>query len=155
MTSIRFSKKIYARLFHNKMVSDTTFYTWAEIKKHNTDKDCWIVLHDDVLDVTSFLEFHPGGADTILGSAGGDSTDSFIGVGHSDAAVKEAQQFIIGKLHPSERAAPNNTASEAASSSSSPAPSNADGSVVLTKVALAVAVVGVAAYAYTKFIKLL
>lgn len=32
-----------------------------EVKKHNTDNDLWIVLNNDVLDVTNFIKWHPGG----------------------------------------------------------------------------------------------
>ena len=38
----------------------------AEIKKHTTDKSCWLVVHGNVYDVTDFLEEHPGGYDIIL-----------------------------------------------------------------------------------------
>ena len=26
-----------------------------EVAKHNTDKDCWVIVGDQVLDVTNFL----------------------------------------------------------------------------------------------------
>ena len=28
-----------------------------EVAKHNTDKDCWVIVGDQVLDVTNFLSF--------------------------------------------------------------------------------------------------
>jgi cytochrome b involved in lipid metabolism len=48
----------------------STTYTLDECKKHANDKDCWLVIHGKVYDVTSFLEEHPGGYDIILTSAG-------------------------------------------------------------------------------------
>merc|ERR1711879_125790 len=34
--------------------------------KHNSEKDCWIIVHDLVLDCTKdFLDEHPGGPDVI------------------------------------------------------------------------------------------
>jgi len=30
-------------------------YTWTEISTHNTESSCWIVLHNKVFDITSFL----------------------------------------------------------------------------------------------------
>ena len=30
--------------------------TAAEVAKHNTKQDCWVILHDLVYDVTAFLE---------------------------------------------------------------------------------------------------
>ena len=33
-----------------------------EISNHNSPSDCWIVIEDQVWDVTSFAPEHPGGA---------------------------------------------------------------------------------------------
>lgn len=44
---------------------------------HNSAKDCWIVIHGKVYDVTSFLSEHPGGAKIILNYAGKDATPGF------------------------------------------------------------------------------
>jgi cytochrome b involved in lipid metabolism len=35
-------------------------YAWAEIVEHDTEDDCWIVIHGKVYDVTKFLKVHPG-----------------------------------------------------------------------------------------------
>ncbi|CAD6265558.1 unnamed protein product [Miscanthus lutarioriparius] len=53
-------------------------FTKEEISKHNTRKDCWIIIKDKVYDVTPYVEEHPGG-DAILNNAGGDSTEGFFG----------------------------------------------------------------------------
>ena len=31
-----------------------------EVAKHNTDKDCWVIVGDQVLDVTNFLSRSDG-----------------------------------------------------------------------------------------------
>ena len=31
-------------------------YTWEEIKEHSHSKSLWVVVHDNVYDVTKFLE---------------------------------------------------------------------------------------------------
>jgi hypothetical protein len=41
------------------------FYTLADVAKHNSATDCWMVINDKVYDVTSFIDEHPGG-DVIL-----------------------------------------------------------------------------------------
>jgi cytochrome b involved in lipid metabolism len=54
----------------SSIMADKTF-TLDECKKHVSDKDCWLVVHGKVYNVTDFLEEHPGGYDIILTSAGG------------------------------------------------------------------------------------
>jgi cytochrome b involved in lipid metabolism len=49
-------------------------YTYDEVAKHNTDKDCWVVVNGEVLDVTKFLDKHPGGKHAILLFAGKEVT---------------------------------------------------------------------------------
>lgn len=41
-----------------------------EICKHGDRQSCWIVIEDNVYDVTDFLDSHPGGAAAILRYAG-------------------------------------------------------------------------------------
>ena len=53
-------------------------YSLEDIKQHSSDKDCWIVVHGKVYDVTAFLEEHPGGYDIIV------STTGQAGAGGSD-----------------------------------------------------------------------
>jgi cytochrome b involved in lipid metabolism len=45
-------------------------FSLEECKQHTSDKDCWLVVHGKVYNVTDFLEEHPGGYDIILTSAG-------------------------------------------------------------------------------------
>ncbi|KZT62268.1 hypothetical protein CALCODRAFT_426253 [Calocera cornea HHB12733] len=50
---------------------------FAEVQRHNTRDDCWVVIDGEVYDVTRFLEDHPGGTASILRMAGTDATDAF------------------------------------------------------------------------------
>uniref|UniRef100_A0A8C9S2H4 Cytochrome b5 type B n=1 Tax=Scleropages formosus TaxID=113540 RepID=A0A8C9S2H4_SCLFO len=76
-----------------------TFYTLEEVKQHNTSTDSWLVIHDRVYDISSFLEEHPGGEEVLLEQAGADATESFEDVGHSLDAREMLQQYLIGELH--------------------------------------------------------
>ncbi|KAI9371551.1 FMN-dependent dehydrogenase-domain-containing protein [Aspergillus egyptiacus] len=48
-----------------------------EVSSHSTPGDCWIVVDNQVWDVTDFLEKHPGGPTIILKYAGRDATKAY------------------------------------------------------------------------------
>lgn len=48
-----------------------------EVQKHNTEKDCWVIVNNEVLNVTNFLKDHPGGASAIIAYGGKDATENF------------------------------------------------------------------------------
>merc|ERR1711907_314310 len=48
-----------------------------EVAKHNKDSDCWVIIGEDVYDVTKFLGDHPGGKKAIMLYAGKDATEEF------------------------------------------------------------------------------
>ena len=54
--------------------------TIDELRKHDTDAEPWFVVNGEVYDGTKFLEGHPGGATSIVGAAGQDSTDEFMAI---------------------------------------------------------------------------
>uniref|UniRef100_A0A452S0I2 Cytochrome b5 n=1 Tax=Ursus americanus TaxID=9643 RepID=A0A452S0I2_URSAM len=47
---------------------------------------------------------HPGGEEVLREQAGGDATENFEDVGHSTDARELSKTFIIGELHPDDRA---------------------------------------------------
>lgn len=51
-------------------------YTMAQVKKHNIETDCWLVIEGKVYDATSFIPTHPGGK-AILNGCGKDATGLF------------------------------------------------------------------------------
>ena len=55
----------------------TKVWTKDDVAKHNNEKDCWVIVNGQVLDVTSFLKDHPGGKKAILLFAGKDATEEF------------------------------------------------------------------------------
>ena len=49
-------------------------FTREEVFQHRKKDDCWIILHGEVYDVTSWLRKHPGGARMLLHYGGEDAT---------------------------------------------------------------------------------
>ncbi len=72
-------------------------FTRAEIEKHNNEDDCWIVVDRKVYDVTSVLEWHPGGKAAITGNAGKvwqATTDEFNSI-HDEYAQEKLKGMLI------------------------------------------------------------
>lgn len=72
-------------------------FTLAEVRKHNTEHDVWIIINNRVYDCTEYLELHPGGVDSITINAGEDATEDFVAI-HSAKATKMLQKYYIGDL---------------------------------------------------------
>jgi cytochrome b involved in lipid metabolism len=70
--------------------------TLEEVAKHNTKEDCWVVVSDQVLNVTNFLKDHPGGELAIITFAGKDATEEFNMIHPPDVIGKYAPDAIIG-----------------------------------------------------------
>jgi len=73
-------------------------YTLQEVAEHNEKKSVWVLIHDNIYDVTKFLEEHPGGEEVLIEQAGRDATEAFEDVGHSSDARDLMRQYKIGEL---------------------------------------------------------
>lgn len=73
-------------------------YTVDEVKKHNKDTDCWVILHGEVYDVTKFLNDHPGGKKAIMLYAGKDATTEFDMLHSKDLLARYGPDFHIGAV---------------------------------------------------------
>ena len=51
--------------------------TLSEVKKHNTIDDAWLVLNGRVFNVTKYMNYHPGGTQTLMRGVGRDCTRLF------------------------------------------------------------------------------
>jgi delta8-fatty-acid desaturase len=73
-------------------------YTTAEVAKHCTKEDCWIIIGGMVYDVTSFIDQHPGGIGPMVNLAGKDCTDVFANY-HSARVYKYMlPRYIVGEV---------------------------------------------------------
>ncbi|CAO1430269.1 unnamed protein product [Diamesa serratosioi] len=84
-------------------VEEVKLYSLAEVGKHNSNRSSWITIHNDVFDVTQFLNEHPGGEEVLLEQAGKEATESFEDVGHSSDARELMKKYKVGELIESER----------------------------------------------------
>merc|ERR1712100_456057 len=73
-------------------------YSMDEVAKHNSEKDCWVVVNGEVLDVTNFLSSHPGGVLAIVTFAGKDASEEFNMIHPPDVIPKYAPDAVIGVL---------------------------------------------------------
>ncbi|KAL1882592.1 hypothetical protein Plec18167_003009 [Paecilomyces lecythidis] len=73
-------------------------FTTSEVASHNTKKDLYMIIHDKVYDVTSFVDEHPGGEEVLLDVGGQDGTEAFEDVGHSDEAREILGPLEVGTL---------------------------------------------------------
>lgn len=78
--------------------SESTTYTLADVQKHTTANDCWLVIDGGVYDVTKFVPQHPGG-EKILKGCGTDASALFRSVAkHEGPAQNLLPTFKIGDL---------------------------------------------------------
>ncbi|XP_073515359.1 cytochrome b5 type B [Phyllobates terribilis] len=80
--------------------SEVTYYSLEDVRKRNSAKELWLVIHGRVYDITRFVEEHPGGEEVLFEQAGADATESFEDVGHSVDAREMLKQYYVGDLHP-------------------------------------------------------
>ncbi|KZT55327.1 mitochondrial fmn-dependent dehydrogenase [Calocera cornea HHB12733] len=71
---------------------------YEELQKHTTRESCWIMVKDQIFDVTDFLDLHPGGAAVILKNAGQDATkiyESIHSAGFFETLLKPEQHLGV------------------------------------------------------------
>lgn len=86
-----------AKVVEERPEGKLQMYTMAEVEKHASEDDCWIVVHGLVYDCTRFLRDHPGGIQSIMIAAGTDCTEEFDAI-HSEKAQKMLKDFLIGEV---------------------------------------------------------
>ena len=68
-------------------------YSIEEIQTHNTHKSLWVIIENNVYDMTSFLEEHPGGTKPLLKYAGTDVTAKFNSI-KAHKEIKDLPTFL-------------------------------------------------------------
>jgi cytochrome b involved in lipid metabolism len=74
------------------------------VAEHNLPSDCWLIINNNIYNITDYVANHPGGEKNITDYCGQDATAAFDtknekpGETHSDAARALLQKFYIGDL---------------------------------------------------------
>lgn len=71
-------------------------FTIEEVQKHNTKDDCYIIIDNNVYDMSNFDQ-HPGGK-IIFSYAGKDATDIFHQM-HNKRVLKRFGKKIVGVVN--------------------------------------------------------
>nr|WAY16337.1 front-end fatty acid desaturase group A [Spirobranchus lamarcki] len=67
----------------------TEAITWAEVEQHAARDDKWLVIDDQVYDISNWQRKHPGGAKLLSHYAGQDATEPFTAFHNDLAAVRK------------------------------------------------------------------
>ena len=73
-------------------------FSLTEIATHNTENSCWLVVDNQVYDVTKFLKSHPGGKSVLLALGGKDVSGEFYDFHARDVLEKYGPKMLIGKV---------------------------------------------------------
>lgn len=68
-----------------------------QVTQHTSEKDCWIIVHNRVYDVSQFLDEHPGGKKILLKAAGTDASKQFDAF-HNQAILEKYAHLAIGEV---------------------------------------------------------
>ncbi|KAL7750224.1 fatty acid alpha-hydroxylase [Sorochytrium milnesiophthora] len=105
----------------NSSAADSPRLSMADVRKHNSMEDCWIVCRGKVYNVTDFANDHPGGAELIYRYAGERVDEAMQDSAlhyHSEGAYDILDDYyLIGKLADDDHAANNGAAEQATSQS--------------------------------------
>ena len=79
------------------------FFTRAEVAKHTTADEPYMIIHNRVYNLKPLIGSHPGGDDILLNKAGTDATKDFEVFEHSEKArVQRDRDMLVGQLVPGE-----------------------------------------------------
>ncbi|KAL6427120.1 hypothetical protein ACFW04_009346 [Cataglyphis niger] len=90
------------------MSNSTIRYSLADVGKCDGKNGArtWIVIYDNIYDVTDYITQHPGGTELIEEYAGKDATNGFDDFGHSSDAKKILKEYLIGELEENKEGKP-------------------------------------------------
>ena len=73
-------------------------FTLEEVAKHNKKDDLWIAVKGIVLDLTNWVDEHPGGPQALYSHMGKDASEEFEMLHDDEVIPKYAPEVVIGKV---------------------------------------------------------
>jgi len=77
--------------------SDNNTLTVKNIAQHSSPNDCYLIIKQNVYDVSSYISLHPGGRGTITSRCGREVTSIFASI-HSNFAWDLLGKYMIGSV---------------------------------------------------------
>ncbi|MEK7202056.1 MAG: cytochrome b5 domain-containing protein [Patescibacteria group bacterium] len=74
-----------------------TGLTAAEVAKHSTPSDCYLIINSKVYNVSTYIGLHPGGVRNITSKCGSEVTGIFAAI-HSNFAWDLLKKYYIGDV---------------------------------------------------------
>lgn len=73
-------------------------FTLEEVAKHNKKEDLWIAVKGVVLDMTNWVDEHPGGPQALYSHMGKDASEEFEMLHDDEVIPKYAPEIVIGRV---------------------------------------------------------
>lgn len=73
-------------------------FTLEEVAKHNKKEDLWIAVKGVVMNVTDWVDEHPGGPQALFSHMGKDATEEFEMLHDDEVIPKYAPGIVIGRV---------------------------------------------------------
>ncbi|KAI9726248.1 MAG: hypothetical protein M1834_009077 [Cirrosporium novae-zelandiae] len=73
-------------------------FTMEEVQKHNKKEDMWVVVKGLVMDLTNWVDEHPGGPQALFSHMGRDASEEFEMLHDDEVIPKYAPQIVIGRI---------------------------------------------------------
>lgn len=79
--------------------------SFQEVAKHNSTGDCWLIINNNVYNVSGYLSSHPGGVAVISPYCGKEASNAFAtkgqagGNSHSSFASGLLANYLVGTVN--------------------------------------------------------